>query len=307
MFGKSPRRHASRHPLSPRSTSRRKPTRRLLPHRVSRRKVNRPTHRRSQVRELQSAKVQRFPVSALHLLNHHSGKFQCKIPGCRCEEGLSSTPIERCPVIRRSPVTQNHLIAALTGRFKCEIPGCPCHEAAKHYEDAFHESIYKLVEFFISIFCSHATAEERKDLSQQCLIRLTRKLSYFDPDRGVKFSTWAGTVISNILRYEYKIALRRYKIFGNIDYSHETIADKKTEPFLRADIIAATGQLRSSYPKWRDVFDAVFGRPGYPLPPKFSVTEVARVTGRRYNEVHVFLTKTVRPFFKNWFQHGGVK
>ena len=270
-------------------------------HPLSRPAVRHPRHPR---RHLPRVLVSRYPVSPLHLLNHHSGKFHCEIPGCQCEEGLSSTPIERQPVLR-SPVTQCHLIDVMTGKFRCEIPGCPCIEASKYYADALHDSIYKMVFFFIGQFCSRSSPEVQKDLSQQCLVRIMKNLGRFDPSIA-KFSTWAGTVTINVLRHEYKKELRYNNVFDLMAVAREGISASE-EPSLRSDIVSAISTIRDLNPKWHKVLDAMFGKPGYPLARNFSVTEVARVTGLRYNEVHVFLTKTVRPFFKNWFQYGGAK
>jgi RNA polymerase sigma factor (sigma-70 family) len=248
--------------------------------------------------------VVRVPVTALHLLNHHTGRFHCEIPGCKCEEALSSTTIERYPVIRRSPVTKEHLVAVITNRFKCEIPGCPCHAARLHYDNALHDSTYKLVYSLVGRSC-YGSPDERKELSQICFERILENLDSFDRAKG-SFLTWAGTVTKNILRHEYKKRGRRERVFSPLEPSHEAIARPSSELCLRSDIISAAEKIRDLYPKWNDVFDVIFGKQDHFMPDDFSVTEVAKATRRRYNEVHVFLARIVRPFFKTWL-HGGIK
>jgi hypothetical protein len=58
--------------------------------------------------------------------------------------------------------------------------------------------------------------------------------------------------------------------------------------------------LRTRYPKWNDVLNAMFGKKGEHLSCTFSVSDVARMTGRRYNTVHLFVTKVVRPLFHTY-------
>jgi len=242
--------------------------------------------------------VARFPVTALHLLNHHTGRFHCELPGCKCEEALSSTPIERYPVIRRSLVTKEHLVEVMTNRFRCEIPGCPCHAARLHYDNALHDSTYKLVYSLVGRSC-FGSPDDRKDLAQAVFQRIIKNLHLYDRAKGA-FLTWAGTVTKNILRHEYKKKNRCDRVFSPLEPSHEAIARPSSELCLRSDIISAVKEIRDLYPKWNDVFNVIFGKRDHFMPDDFSVTDVAKATRRRYNEVHVFLARIVRPFFNDF-------
>jgi len=251
-----------------------------------------------------SGKMFRLPVSPLHLLNYHAGRFHCDLPGCKCEEGLKSTPIERHPVLRRVPVPREHLAMFLTKQFECQMPGCPCQEASKYFAEVLYESIHRMV---VAIARSYSITciEKVEDLSQRCFERIQEKLCRFDPKKG-QFTTWAWTVSANVLKREHKRNCRYNKIFLPLEEKfEETIPGNSAEPFLRTDMMECVNLLRIRNPKWRDVLDVMFGKPGDPLPCSLSVTEIAKETNRPYNQVHLFLTRTIRPFFKTRFPYKG--
>jgi RNA polymerase sigma factor (sigma-70 family) len=195
------------------------------------------------------------------------------------------------------------MVGVITGKFKCDIPGCPCHEASKHYLDELQTSVANLM-FHLARKYHPTCGEEIEDLSQRCFERVFSKLDRFDPSRGVEFITWAYRVAENVLRREHKRTYRRKKIFRTTDDQDqnllEQISANSGEPLLRADLIFCVRQLRTKYPKWNDVIDALFGKKEEPLSCTFSVSEVARTTKRRYNQVHHFVTKIVRPLFRNY-------
>jgi DNA-directed RNA polymerase specialized sigma24 family protein len=193
------------------------------------------------------------------------------------------------------------MINVLTGRFWCEIPNCNCHADRENYESTLYESIFKLVAALANQY-KKTCRDNTEDLMQRCFERIHQNLHQFDPELGFQFSTWAWHVSENVLRKEAKKTVRYNKAFVDFEPVHETAIDQRINgDFVGVDIVAARRELCRLYPRWRDVIERMLGTEGGELPNNLVVAELARTTHRRYNQVHIFLTRIVRPFFYERF------
>ena len=59
------------------------------------------------------------------------------------------------------------------------------------------EDMHKPILAFAYRMLGPAYREQMEDIAQEVLLRLFRALGRFDPDRGVKFTTWAFTCVRN--------------------------------------------------------------------------------------------------------------
>lgn len=207
--------------------------------------------------------------------------------------------VERHPVILRVPVKRNHVISVMTQSYICTNPGCRCAEARPHFQQAFYDSIYKLV-FKIAnkyiVTCPHHTVP---DLAQMCLDRILAKLDLFEPDKS-QFSTWAWTVCKNLLNRTYDDDTRETSVFVPIEPAHENIGRWDHTSILHNEMVEAIRLLRQQNPEWHDVITAMFGddtEQDFSLPDGFCIAKIARATGRGYNDVYGFVHSNVRQLF----------
>jgi hypothetical protein len=250
-----------------------------------------------------SDNIARFPVSLLDLVSYFNGTNRCKDPNCRCHLAMAnhSHLVESSPIVR-VPVTQKHAVAILSGKFVCEDKNCKCHKSSAYIGDAFYESINKLVWKLANKYAITCKLDDVKDLGGICFNRIVKMLHKYDPK--YEFSTWVWTVCENILRHQCEKTKRYIDVFQPVDDDTNLIGKKEGDSFLFAEMVSAIDDLKEEFPAWEGFLTALFGNTkeaGYCMPDAVCIAKSARVAGRSYNEVHLFMKEVVRPFFSERF------
>lgn len=203
--------------------------------------------------------------------------------------------------IIRVPVTRNHIIAVMSGKFVCRNPNCACSRARPYIEQAFHDSIVKLLFRICRKYTVGCPKDELEDLVQLCFKQLLTKLDQFDPQQS-RFTTWTWTVCRNLLLHHFHSCQRQEDTFVPLDESHD-IAAVSHDSTLHDDMAKVTRHLMLCNPDWKDVIGEIFGdfQTGS-FNHQFCISKVARKTRRSYADVYAFVRDVVRPEFTSLFQ-----
>lgn len=213
----------------------------------------------------------------------------------RCNDGQDIQGIVRVPVSR------NHIIAAMSGKFVCRDPDCNCRHAMPHFEQAFYDSIVKMLYKICRKYTVGCPKDDLNDLVQLSFRHIIQKLSLFNPESS-RFTTWTWTVCRNLMIHHFHSAQRHGNTFVELDGKHDFgVADRDSQ--LYKDMVKATRHLTLCNPEWKDVIGEIFGdfRKG-DFNPSFCISKIARKTRRRYSDVYAFVRDIVRPQFAEVFQ-----
>ena len=217
------------------------------------------------------------------------------------DKRLRQFTLNEHPERQRTPITQEFMVQAIIEERKGESPP---HPAREHFEEALYSSIERMVGMLSSKY-SVTCIDQEYDLSQECFLRIWKKLDKFDAEKA-KFTTWAWRVCTSVLNRQYR---KSQKLREHITHQADEDIERKSSgcehdsEMLAIEYSQAIRDLGEKYPKWKDFIYALMGNPDTEcFPGDIVVAHAAAKAGIGRGGAMKFYHGKIQPFMEKRFR-----